>query len=48
VNEAWPLLKRFFLAGRLAQIDANPQLDSWQYLVNVAEQAFASGLPPGG
>ncbi len=45
VNEAWSLLKRFFLAGRLAQIDpAHPQLDSfWQYLVTVAEQTFTTG-----
>ena len=44
-SEAWPLLIRFILAGRLAQIDPkNDQLDpSWAYLAEVAEHALASG-----
>jgi hypothetical protein len=44
-NERWPLLVQLILAGRLAQIDpANPALDEhWQYWVEVARRAFASG-----
>jgi hypothetical protein len=51
-GEAWPLLIKFILAGRLAalqgrwpQIDpANRSLDAdWEYLAEVAEQAFSSG-----
>ena len=44
-SESWPLLVKFILAGRLAQIDpANKMLDSfWIYLADVAKQAFASG-----
>jgi hypothetical protein len=43
--ESWPLLVNYILAGRLGQIDpANKLLDSlWIYLVEVAQQAFASG-----
>jgi len=44
-NEAWPLLIKYLLAGRLAQIDpGNKLLDSfWTYLAEVARQAFALG-----
>ncbi len=44
-NEAWPLLIRFILAGRLAQIDpSNPMLDNgFECLAEVAGRAFASG-----
>ncbi len=51
-NEAWPLLIRFILAGRLAallgrwpQIDPQHPLiyDSWESLLEVAKRAFASG-----
>jgi hypothetical protein len=44
-SESWPLLVKFILAGRLAQIDpASKLLDSfWTYLAEVAKQAFTSG-----
>jgi hypothetical protein len=44
--ESWPLLIKFILAGRLAQVDpGNSELDSyWSYLAEVAEQAFSSGI----
>lgn len=43
-SASWPLLIRFILAGRLAQIDsANQELDSfWTYLLDVARQSFSS------
>jgi hypothetical protein len=44
-NEAWPLLIRFILAGRLAQIEPKDKLldPFWSYLEDVALQAFSSG-----
>jgi hypothetical protein len=44
-NEAWPLLVRFILAGRLAQIAPADTLITpfWQYLEEVARSAFSSG-----
>jgi hypothetical protein len=44
-SESWPLLIKFMLEGRLAQIDpGEPRLDlSWKYLAEVTRQAFASG-----
>jgi len=44
-NEAWPLLIRCILAGRLAQIEpTNPLLDeSWDCLREVTQRAFQSG-----
>ncbi len=44
-NEAWPLIVKFIVAGRLAQIDpGNPLLDdAWEFLAEVARQAFATG-----
>ncbi len=44
-NAAWPLLIRFILAGRLAQIRPEHPLidDSWESLMEVARRAFASG-----
>ena len=45
-NEAWPLLIKYILAGRLAQIDpANQALDAyWEFLAEVTRQAFTSGM----
>jgi hypothetical protein len=44
-NDAWPLLIKFILAGRLAQINpANKILGLfWVHMEEVAQQAFASG-----
>jgi hypothetical protein len=44
-NEAWPLLVKFILAGRLAQLEpANEILATYRsYLADIANQAFASG-----
>ncbi len=44
-HESWPLLIKFILAGRLAQVDpTNKELDPfWTYLADVAKQAFTSG-----
>jgi hypothetical protein len=44
-GEAWPLLIKLILAGRLAQIDpANRVLDAdWEFLFEVGQQAFSSG-----
>jgi hypothetical protein len=44
-NEAWPLLIKLILAGRLAQIAPNDKLVEpfWQYLEQVAQSAFKSG-----
>jgi hypothetical protein len=51
-SEAWPLLIRFMLAGRLAALQgrwpqiepAHPLLeDGWECLAKVAKRAFASG-----
>lgn len=44
-GEAWPLLIRFILAGRLAQIEPDHLLlkDSLDCLVEVTRRAFASG-----
>lgn len=44
-NAAFPVLIKFILAGRLAQIDPlDPLLDLYrEYLVEVANQAFSSG-----
>ncbi len=44
-NESWPILIKFILAGRLAQLDpSNEVLDSTRsYLAEVASQAFATG-----
>ncbi len=45
-NEAWPLLLRFILAGRLAQIEpANPLVkEDWECLAEVTRRAFGSGF----
>jgi hypothetical protein len=45
MSEAWPLLVKFILAGRLGQIDpASKMLDPfWAYLGEVAKQTFVSG-----
>jgi hypothetical protein len=44
-HESWPLLIRFILAGRLAQVNpTNKELEPfWSYLTDVAKQAFLSG-----
>ena len=44
-NEAFPLLIKFIVAGRLAQIEpANETLvPYWKFLLDVTDQAFASG-----
>ncbi|MFZ2097599.1 MAG: hypothetical protein WAV05_13260 [Anaerolineales bacterium] len=44
-NEAWPLLIRLILAGRLAQINPNDELldPIWSYMARVVQQAFTSG-----
>jgi len=44
-NEAWPLLIRLILAGRLAQIAPSDKLvvPFWQYLEEVTQSAFKSG-----
>jgi hypothetical protein len=44
-NEAWPLLIRYILAGRLAQIEpSNPILEEgWNYLSEITKRTFASG-----
>ncbi len=44
-NEAFPLLIKYIVAGRLAQIDpANDVLvPFWNFLVEIANQAFTSG-----
>jgi hypothetical protein len=44
-NEAWPVLIRFILAGRLAQIDPSDTLisPSRQYFGEVVKHAFSSG-----
>jgi hypothetical protein len=44
-SEAWPLLIKFILVGRLVQIDPTHALaeESRNYLSEVARQAFASG-----
>jgi hypothetical protein len=44
-NDAWPVIIRFILAGRLAQIEPSNSLiiPFWQYLIEVAESAFKSG-----
>jgi phage baseplate assembly protein W len=44
-NEAWPLLVKLILAGRLAQIDPTNKMlhPFWRYLSEVVEKAFASG-----
>lgn len=45
-NEVWPLGIKLILAGRLAQLDpTNEALEPfWTYLVEVASQAFKSGM----
>ncbi len=44
-NEAWPLLIKFILAGRLAQIDSTNQAlePYWEFMLEVTRQAFTSG-----
>jgi hypothetical protein len=44
-NEAWPLIIKLILLGRLAQIEpTHPMVaESWKYLAEVARRAFASG-----
>jgi hypothetical protein len=44
-NDAWPLLIRLILAGRLAQIAPSDKLVEpfWQYLEEVTQSAFKSG-----
>ena len=44
-NDAWPVIIRFILAGRLAQIEPSNSLiiPFRQYLIEVAESAFKSG-----
>jgi hypothetical protein len=44
-NEAFPLLIKYIVAGRLAQIDPTSKIleSFWTYMADIANQAFSSG-----